>query len=171
MLLLIPRIPVRAFRDRLLGAVALLSRTGVWIWILVYFHRDPSVYSEYSSGSKCNIQNIHRETGSATSTTARAGMYMNVVLREPYAYMCRSVCMINRYTCMIICVLVTCVQCCIYLIVCAWLNTVCVITLRCMMWHDTTGHDARVHPVSITRFPLRRFLPGAGLLRNPFVHR
>ena len=28
-----------------------------------------------------------------------------------------------------------------------------------------------VHPVSITRFPLRRFSPGAGLLRNPFVHR
>ena len=27
-----------------------------------------------------------------------------------------------------------------------------------------------VHPVSITRFPLRRFSPGAGLLRNPFVH-
>ena len=27
------------------------------------------------------------------------------------------------------------------------------------------------HPVSITRFPLRRFSPGAGLLRNPFVHR
>ena len=28
-----------------------------------------------------------------------------------------------------------------------------------------------IHPVSITRFPLRRFSPGAGLLRNPFVHR
>ena len=28
----------------------------------------------------------------------------------------------------------------------------------------------RLHPVSITRFPLRRFSPGAGLLRNPFVH-
>ena len=28
-----------------------------------------------------------------------------------------------------------------------------------------------VHPVSITRFPLTRFLPGAGLLRNPFFHR
>ena len=28
-----------------------------------------------------------------------------------------------------------------------------------------------VHPVSITRFPLRKFSPGAGLLRNPFVHR
>ena len=27
-----------------------------------------------------------------------------------------------------------------------------------------------IHPVSI-RFPLRRFSPGAGLLRNPFVHR
>ena len=25
-----------------------------------------------------------------------------------------------------------------------------------------------VHPVSITRFPLRRFSPGAGLLRNRF---
>ena len=25
-----------------------------------------------------------------------------------------------------------------------------------------------MHPVSITRFPLRRFSPGAGLLRNPF---
>ena len=28
-----------------------------------------------------------------------------------------------------------------------------------------------VHPVSITRFPLTRFSPGSGLLRNPFVHR
>ena len=28
-----------------------------------------------------------------------------------------------------------------------------------------------LHPVSITRLPLRRFSPGAGLLRNPFVHR
>ena len=28
-----------------------------------------------------------------------------------------------------------------------------------------------LHPVSITRFPLRRFSPGAGLLRNPFFHR
>ena len=28
-----------------------------------------------------------------------------------------------------------------------------------------------VHPVSITRFPLRRFSPGAGLLRNPLFHR
>ena len=28
-----------------------------------------------------------------------------------------------------------------------------------------------VHPVSITRFPLTRFSPGAGLLRDPFVHR
>ena len=27
-----------------------------------------------------------------------------------------------------------------------------------------------IHPVSITRFPLRRFSPGADLLRNPFVH-
>ena len=35
------------------------------------------------------------------------------------------------------------------------------------------GHRGLVdlHPVSITRFPLRRFSPGAGLLRNPFVHR
>ena len=28
-----------------------------------------------------------------------------------------------------------------------------------------------VHPVSITRFSLRIFSPGAGLLRNPFVQR
>ena len=28
-----------------------------------------------------------------------------------------------------------------------------------------------MHPVSITRFPLRRFSPGAGLLRNRFCHR
>ena len=28
-----------------------------------------------------------------------------------------------------------------------------------------------IHPVSITRFPLGRFSPGARLLRNPFVHR
>ena len=33
------------------------------------------------------------------------------------------------------------------------------------------GFPAAVHPVFITRFPLRRFSPGAGLLRNPFVHR
>ena len=29
----------------------------------------------------------------------------------------------------------------------------------------------QVRPVSITRFPLGRSSPGAGLLRNPFVHR
>ena len=28
-----------------------------------------------------------------------------------------------------------------------------------------------IHPVSITRFPIRIFSPGAGLLRNPFVRR
>ena len=28
-----------------------------------------------------------------------------------------------------------------------------------------------LHPVSITRFPLTRFSPGSGLLRNPFFHR
>ena len=28
-----------------------------------------------------------------------------------------------------------------------------------------------IHPVSITRFPLTRFSPGSGLLRNPFFHR
>ena len=28
----------------------------------------------------------------------------------------------------------------------------------------------KVHPVSITRFLLSRFSPGAGLLRNPFVY-
>ena len=27
-----------------------------------------------------------------------------------------------------------------------------------------------VHPVSVRRFPLRRFSPGAGLLRNPLFH-
>ena len=31
-------------------------------------------------------------------------------------------------------------------------------------WH---ARSPCVHPVSITRFPLRRFSPGAGLLRNP----
>ena len=35
--------------------------------------------------------------------------------------------------------------------------------------YDLTGLP--VHLVSITRFPLRKFSPGAGLLRNPFVHR
>ena len=30
---------------------------------------------------------------------------------------------------------------------------------------------ATLHPVSITRFPLTRFSPGSGLLRNPFFHR
>ena len=34
-----------------------------------------------------------------------------------------------------------------------------------------TRHCFQLHPVSITRFPLRRFSPVAGLLRNPFVHR
>ena len=31
--------------------------------------------------------------------------------------------------------------------------------------------DHGVHPVSKPRFPLRRLSPGAGLLRNPFIHR
>ena len=37
---------------------------------------------------------------------------------------------------------------------------------------DAVGSDETpLHPVSITRFPLTRFSPGSGLLRNPFVHR
>ena len=34
--------------------------------------------------------------------------------------------------------------------------------------HQAPRGGSQVHPVSITRFPLRRFSPGAGLLRNPF---
>ena len=34
-----------------------------------------------------------------------------------------------------------------------------------------SGACSGVHPVSITRFPLRRFSPGAGLLRYVFCHR
>ena len=43
--------------------------------------------------------------------------------------------------------------------------------------NNRIGSDrSAIHPVSITRFPLiifslRIFSPGAGLLRNPFVHR
>ena len=37
--------------------------------------------------------------------------------------------------------------------------------------HSVYDRRVRVHPVSITRFPLSRFSPGAGLLRTPFVHR
>ena len=33
------------------------------------------------------------------------------------------------------------------------------------------GPGKRIHPVSITRFPLRRFSPGAGLLRNRVFQR
>ena len=36
---------------------------------------------------------------------------------------------------------------------------------------EATVSQSAVHPVSITRFPLRRFSPGAGLLRNRFFHR
>ena len=38
------------------------------------------------------------------------------------------------------------------------------ITLFC---RDSNIRERAVHPVSITRFPLRRVSPGAGLLRNP----
>ena len=34
--------------------------------------------------------------------------------------------------------------------------------------HYKLARTRRLHPVSITRFPLSRFSPGAGLLRNPF---
>ena len=37
--------------------------------------------------------------------------------------------------------------------------------------HAACGPPPVIQPVSITRFPLTRFSPGAGLLRNPFVHR
>ena len=42
---------------------------------------------------------------------------------------------------------------------------------------DDNNHNSNIvfarsiHPVSITRFPLTRFSPGSGLLRNPFFHR
>ena len=36
----------------------------------------------------------------------------------------------------------------------------------CTTWEDPAG--AFLHPVSITRFPLRRFSPGAGLLTYVF---
>ena len=53
------------------------------------------------------------------------------------------------------------------------------VTQKCLAGDLTVGTpfsvpllwDGEIHPVSITRFPLRRFSPGAGLLRNPFVHR
>ena len=32
----------------------------------------------------------------------------------------------------------------------------------------THTHTLTLHPVSITRFPLTRFSPGSGLLRNPW---
>ena len=38
---------------------------------------------------------------------------------------------------------------------------------RCLGSADAAPRS--IHPVSITRFPLTRFSPGAGLLRNPFV--
>ena len=39
-------------------------------------------------------------------------------------------------------------------------------------WPDGTyGITDGIHPVSITRFPLIIFSPGAGLLSNMFVHR
>ena len=34
--------------------------------------------------------------------------------------------------------------------------------------HRRDSRGPALHPVSITRFPLSRFSPGAGLLRNPF---
>ena len=42
---------------------------------------------------------------------------------------------------------------------------------RVFSGRDPGAFTCWLHPVSITRFPLRRFSPGAGLLRNPFVHR
>ena len=33
-----------------------------------------------------------------------------------------------------------------------------------------SGMQIMLHPVSTTRFPLTRFSPGSGLLRNPFVY-
>ena len=44
-----------------------------------------------------------------------------------------------------------------------YVYNVCVLCLRVDTYRYTF-----VHPVSITRFPLRRFSPGAGLLRNRF---
>ena len=44
---------------------------------------------------------------------------------------------------------------------------------RMDLLRTTGGNEGRwgIHPVSITRFPLIIFSPGAGLLRNPFVYR
>ena len=65
-------------------------------------------------------------------------------------------------------------------------RSMCLSPLRCLSCISPAPNDAMpvhvsagpysalsldIHPVSITRFPLTRFSPGAGLLRNPFVHR
>ena len=41
----------------------------------------------------------------------------------------------------------------------------------CAMLRRVLLRRATLHPVSITRFPLTRFSPGSGLLRNRFCHR
>ena len=55
----------------------------------------------------------------------------------------------------------------LYVIVCLayWMLYSCFYMPGYTLW------TVLVHPVSITRFPLTRFSPGAGLLRSPFFHR
>ena len=56
----------------------------------------------------------------------------------------------------------------IYVYVCIYIY---IYKLQLTIVRDTNYSLRILHPVSITRFPLRKFSPGAGLLRNLFVHR
>ena len=67
---------------------------------------------------------------------------------------------------------------CIYIYVCiisiiSYTNNIWLLRPGLPLVEDVAEPSAGtvIHPVSITRFPLRRFSPGAGLLSNPFVHR
>ena len=61
------------------------------------------------------------------------------------------------YVCMYVCMYVLLCYAMIYSIVVCYIITL-----------EVHARASEVHPVSITRFPLRRFSPGAGLLRYVF---
>ena len=97
---------------------------------------------------------------------------------------------IHIHTCMCMCIYIyiyiyVCVHIYIYIYICIYTlyRRICYIiyfvhqfrtdvrTRRRRRSWESRGR-ARTHPVSITRFPLTRFSPGSGLLRNRlFVHR
>ena len=104
---------------------------------------------------------VEPDVGNVSKVSRRVA-FKRRVLHAPYEprwmYVCMCVCM---YVCM-------CTSINMYIHIYTYTR---IYTYRLSRLGRPRSKVFRIHPVSITRFPLIRFSPGSGLLRNPFVHR